>query len=120
MITKKIRVPIYNAYILLIISKNLVRDMAKYTDDVSSGDRALTIHFNSPLKYVVGFERQTICHQYISHEACHVTHRIMMDTGIDHTLIADEAEAYLIGYIVNKIYKIVKKRKLMCYENKND
>ena len=115
-IKKEIRVPIYNAKIIISITDDLPSSIVEYSDVSCENDVAMTLHFNTPLSYIMLFDVRKMSHMAISHEACHVTHRIMNDVGIEHTLLNDETEAYLQGYIINKIYKVVKTNKLMCYE----
>ena len=118
MIKEKIKVPIYNAGILLIIADDFGSAMGDYAEEDYEKYFAVTIP-TTPFNYIVGFEKEALCHMIVSHEACHLAHRIMNDAGLEHTLLNDEAEAYLQGYIVNEIYKVIKTNKLMCYEKQN-
>ncbi len=43
----------------------------------------------------------------ISHEAYHATHYLLRRVGIPYCLETEEAYAYLLGYIVGKINKII-------------
>lgn len=117
-IKKDIIVPIYNAKIIIVITDDLPSAAIEYCDDDCTYDDAITLHFDSPLNYVSCFRVDKLSHMIVSHEVCHIVHRIMNDVGIEHTLLTDEPEAYLVSYITNQIYKIIKTNHLMCYERK--
>ena len=119
MIRDEIKVPIYNGKIIVVFTDDLQSAMHEYSDEDCDHDIAITVHFDTPLNYVMGFGVENLCHMVVSHEVCHVTHKIMYDVGIEHTSSNDETEAYLHAYIVNEVYKIIKTNNLMCYGNED-
>jgi len=57
----------------------------------------MLIAFNTPF--------QMTTHGTIAHEALHATNRILYHVGVDPDHNNDEAQAYLLSYIVDEIYK---------------
>ena len=49
-----------------------------------------------------------IYHGTIAHESVHIAHFIMTYSGLVKSLNNDEAEAYLVGWITDQVYKFMK------------
>ena len=111
MIRKDLIIPIYDAEVTVAVTKKFedVVLEAGYKEDVA-GNTAITLHYpDNPLKYVVVFKKGCVSHGAIAHEACHLTQKLMNDVDIEHDYKNDEAEAYLIGFIVDGIHQIIYK-----------
>ena len=57
------------------------------------------------------YQNRKIFHGTIAHEAVHIAHFIMKDRGLIEGFDNDEAEAYLVDWIVDQTYKFIQKTK---------
>lgn len=53
-----------------------------------------------------------ITHGVIAHEVSHAVFHILDERGLSHTSESDEAYAYLVGWITNLVYRVLKENKL--------
>lgn len=100
---KEILVPIYNATVKFVFMDDITEEMAKHTDDVGDNEEAMTVWYESDHYYVVGIRKDKFKQTTITHECVHLSHRIMSIVGMGHSLLDDEAEAYLTGYLAGEI-----------------
>lgn len=73
------------------------KDWAAWTEDTFYKDNYLTVVFDAAC----------IDPETIAHEAIHIKNRVMEHAGWNHDLKNDEPEAYLTGFIVKEIHKVL-------------
>jgi len=104
----KFYVPIYRANVTLYLVDNLKVISDKYKTIDLSDYGAVTLenpkHFK---KYVVAFESAND-YGLIAHEVTHLKNYIFKAVGIKLDTDNDEAEAYLVGFLFDKIYDFLK------------
>ena len=106
---KDFHIPIYDAMVSVVVTKEFQEEVleAGYKEDVPETG-AITLHYpDSPMNYIVVFHRETTSHGHIAHEAFHLAGKIMQDIGFQYTREYDEPWAYLIGFIVDGLEKII-------------
>lgn len=108
MIKKKIKIPIYLDKLLIIQTDNFEKIQRKY--NLSSIVDYCAITFQLDKEIVVVFNSKVDA-SIVAHEALHVCSYIFKNTGADFDRDNDENLAYLLGYIVKKISKIIKIKK---------
>lgn len=112
----KIKIPIYHAYLAIIKTDSIKKVAEKYNvrcvnnpDDYSYD----AITFDQPDKkgftHYYYVQKKSVSCGVIAHEAKHLVNRIFRDRGIELSVINDESECYLLGWIVNKIIEYTKK-----------
>lgn len=108
------KIPIYECNVVVAFSDNFRKTGKKFKQKLRSeanDNSGLAFKMNQfCTEYMI-----LIRHKYkrdlgvISHEALHITNYILGDRGVKVTLYNDEAQTYLLGYIMNKINKILTK-----------
>jgi len=109
---KTLSIPIYDAEVTVVVTKNVTKVAieAGYSGDMV-GKVAMVLRYpDNPGEYVVIFHKEAISPGNIAHEALHLLHDIMENVGMGPELNDDEAQAYLIGFIVNGIHQIIYKK----------
>lgn len=105
-------IPIYGGKVLLV-----------YSDDFLKTGRELGIEFELDINSCLGLAQRMKGRQYLIlikesrrddpntlvHECLHITNFILKDKGVIIDTDNDEAQAYLLGYIVERIEKLKKK-----------
>ena len=112
MTDKTISIPIYDFFIRVLIADTLeefeeVVFDAGYEESVKT---AGAIVFNNPYhtkSFVVAFNKDDISVGNIAHEALHVTNRVLEDVGVVFRADEDEPHAYLLGFLVDCLHKII-------------
>jgi hypothetical protein len=106
MIKKKFKIPLYfhNLTIIQTDDFQAIEKMYKVTD--LSDDYAAVVFENSQsIVMVCDFK---VTPSIIAHEAVHIVNSVFLTTGMELDRINDEAQAYLTGWIVEKIHSVVK------------
>jgi len=103
--SKKIKIKLYLSTVEVVYSKNLNDIADKYNLIDLTGYNATT--FRHKGRYVVCFN--SFDASTITHEATHIKNFIFQDCGQGLDLVNDEAEAYLMGFLVKEISKTLKK-----------
>lgn len=100
--SKIVKIPIYNCQVTIIYDKDLSCISEKY------GTKPLTnygaIVLRNPWKfshYIVGFTHKQ--EGIIAHEVVHLVNYIFKDRGVELDVDNDEPQAYLTGWLYNKI-----------------
>ena len=110
MVKKEIVIPIYDFRIILILSDDFgydVKNEANYNED-TNGASAVTLTYPDHVNLLsIVFDRENISSGGVAHEALHATNKIMVSLGIKPDLNNDEAQCYLLGFIVDCIYNII-------------
>lgn len=109
MIKKKIKLPIYNQFtITILISEDLTQDVVNLTKEPSD------INYNGIFFYkkngtdvYIGFQKDKLKPSLIAHECLHATCYILDYVGIKLTEESEEAYTYLVGYLIDEVYKLI-------------
>lgn len=108
MIKKKIKIPIYNAYLTVILDKDLKYIEKTFNTPNLNNYGAVTLKDESTFKhYVVAFEN--LDYSLIAHEIVHIINYLFLDVGLELDRVNDEAQAYLTSWLYDEILKIIKK-----------
>jgi hypothetical protein len=113
---KKIKVPIYNTILTIVISKNLdgVSEKFNLKEDLSEYS-AITIDEKDGSVVVAFSDIYRI--KDIAHEVVHIKNYIFRNINQKLDVDNDEAEAYLTTWLFNYIYKFFKKNKMKKHIN---
>jgi hypothetical protein len=102
----KFKVPIYNVDIVFIVTKDILLEGRKHKleFDLDIND-SKGICFNSTIqkKIYIFIKEKHLKWSTITHECLHATNYILSSRGVEVTTENDEAQAYLLGYIVGKV-----------------
>lgn len=117
MIIYKKKIPIYFGELLVIFNDDFEEVTKKYRLDIEEPNNCggWSIQMSNGLgatRYMIILQKTTR-HSIISHEALHTVNRILFDRGIESDYSNDEAECYLIGYIIKEIYTFAKKNDII-------
>lgn len=102
----KINIPIYGTSVTIILIDNLKKIEKTYNLTDIEGTAAIT--FKRKYKYYIAFERAGP--ETIAHEVVHLVNFIFHDRGVNLDLINDEPQAYLTGWLFNKIFLTIYKK----------
>jgi len=112
-----IKVDIYNCKIFFVVTENLLKDALflykKYKivppEDVGElrDNEGLYLTFNISNHYLL-IDNKYLTHNTLAHEIHHVVNNITNDRDVDD----EEAEAWLCGFITEKIYLYLEKQKM--------
>ena len=114
---KAINVPLYRGKLVIIItdSTKQVKKCIPYFDDNYLYAHSYWTKYKKSQGYyiILNFKNtyRKIHHGTIAHEAVHTSHFIMKDRGLIEGFDNDEAEAYLVEWITDQVYKFIKKTK---------
>lgn len=117
---KELKVPIYNARLRLILTDDLSKLNERYNFNILPNDYdAVTFKHNVDstdlVFYVAAFEIGKFKNKFIAHEVVHLVNLIYLDHGIELDRVNDEPQAYLTGFLFEKIEKFIKSK-----DNKNE
>jgi hypothetical protein len=106
----KFYVPIYRANITVYLGEDLKYISDKYkTSNLSNYGAVTMVNPNNPFKnYIVGFS-SAYDNGLIAHEVVHLVNHIFLDVGMQLDRQNDEAQAYLTGFLFDKIEEFLKK-----------
>lgn len=101
----KIKIPIYGGLLKVIYVKDMSKVIKKYnlTDNCYNHDAFCFKH--KGIYYAIF---QTKKPSIVAHESVHIVNMIFEDSNIQLDLINDETQAYLTGWVFNKISKAIK------------
>lgn len=116
MIIKAIKVPLYPGKLVIIITgslKKAKKNISIFKDDYIYASSYFDVYKKDQGFYVLlNFNyHKKIYHGTIAHEAVHIAHFIMTHSGLIDSFDNDEPKAYLVGWITNQIYKVIKQTK---------
>lgn len=115
---KSLQVPIYRGKLIILISNSLEK-INKYLPDfdvteiyahatlgdyLSEHGYFIILNFNN--------KNRKITDGVITHEAFHISNYLLLDRGVKADFINDEAQAYLMEWITDQIYKFINKKGL--------
>lgn len=107
---KRIRVSLYNCHITVSINDTITegfKELNCSTDSNPEDFNAVTINFYNGSIAVLLTRKSTI--GTITHECSHVVNRIFDHIGYSLDMKNDEAHAYLLEWITQKVYDICNK-----------
>ena len=115
MIKHRVYIPIYGCYLTIIVAEEFEKAVALY--DTSESNYKATdavvitiIDKKTAIKENIYIQRPQITYGEIAHEAKHIVNRIFQDKSIELDRFNDEAECYLLSYIVDKIIENINKK----------
>jgi len=109
MIKETFIVPIYDCQVDVFVTKHVetVAEKVNYNEDCS-GSEGLTLSYPlNPGIYCVIFKKRTLNPGVVAHEAYHLTAKIMQTCDIKYDIDNIEPFAYLNGYLVQELHKII-------------
>lgn len=117
MIHKNVEVPLYHQHILIIISEDVEKEIEqinkKYPANIDRFEFSGYSEGNGKFHLIVLNKKYLTDESFtistIAHEAFHITSFIIKRVGIKPDVNNDEAQAYLLSWIVEQIYKLYKK-----------
>lgn len=106
---KKLKLPIYSQFnITIIIADDLTQEVVNITKEPSD------IKYNGVFFYkkngtdlYIGFEKDDLKPGLVAHECLHATCYILDFVQIPLTESSEEAYTYLVGYLVDEVYKLI-------------
>ena len=108
MVKKKIKIPIYLDKLLIVQTDDFESIQKKYKLEGIVDYCAVT--FQCDKKIVVVFNSK-VDSSIVAHEALHICSYIFKNVGADFDRDNDESLAYLLGYIVKEISKVIEIRR---------
>lgn len=104
--TKKIKIPIYHGTMILIQTDNWEK-LGKRLNLELSNDTDAFVYKDPKGRYVACF-RSNPSASIIAHEAVHVVNHVYNDSRMMLDPLNDEPQAYLTGWVVDKVCKFLK------------
>lgn len=98
---KRIKIPIYNAFLFIGVYDDFEELNKQYNTDATNTTDAVC--WSCVNGTAVFFNKNKLKPNVIVHECVHVVNRIFKEKGIDLDIDNDEAQAYLMDYIFEKI-----------------
>lgn len=111
MITKKIKIPIYFGKLIIIKAKDLTSLNKEFNTDIDNSFDAVTfkkLKKSGSIQYIVAFNHK-VHGSIISHEVCHLVNMIFKHNYISLDIDNDEPQAYLHGWLFDKIETFLNK-----------
>ena len=114
----KIKVPLYHQYLYVIISDDVEKEIDKIQKifninterfDFSGYSESIGGKFNAVVLNKKYLREDNFAIGTIAHESLHVTNFIMKRIGIHPDVNNDEAQAYLLSWVVEQVYKQFKR-----------
>jgi hypothetical protein len=108
MIKKKIRIPIFEAALTVILDKDLSYVQKTYNTSSLVEYGAITMRDPNAFKhYIIAFESKD--NGLIAHEVVHAINYLFLDVGVELDRENDETQAYLTGWMFDQVYKVLNK-----------
>lgn len=107
----RIDIPIYFGYLIIVFDNDFKEVISKLKIETRGRDNlhefgAFTTSQRNKkgiTQYFLIFKKSPN-HSEIAHEALHLTNWIMLDRGLVSDWVNDEAQAYLLGWVVAQVY----------------
>lgn len=114
---KSVRVPLYGGRLVMLFSncsekiKKTIPDWNKETEEIYGHAWYINYMERQGFTVILNFhsERAKITHATIAHEALHLAYYIAEERGIELDFKNPEPMNYLVGWIVDEIYKFIDK-----------
>ena len=106
MITKKnINIHIFRLKLRIVVVDD-IEEALEIDSNISTGADSLVIdHNNGTATIVIASNDMSV----IAHECLHVKNAVWNRIGYSPNLVNDEVDAYLLGYIMEEVLKVVEK-----------
>lgn len=110
-------IPIYNGKLVIIVTTNIKKVAEQYNvvSKTTSNNDFDIITFVCPTKKGITryfyVQKADVSYGAIAHDAKHIVNEIFKDRGQELDLYNDEAECYLLGWVVNQIHININKKK---------
>lgn len=109
---KTIKIPIYCAKLTMILDKDLLSVQKKYKTTSLEDFGAVTLKDKLDYRhYIVAFTDAKHLSN-IAHEIVHIKNHIYLDCAMQLDQYNDEPEAYLTGWLFDKIYDFLNGNKI--------
>lgn len=105
---RKIDIPIYGGKLTLILDKDLSYVEKKYKTKSLKDFGAVTMSLGNR-HYLAAFTDKKHLSN-IAHEIVHIKNHVYLDCAMELDVYNDEPEAYLTGWLFEKIYNFLKKK----------
>ena len=105
----KVKIPLYCGDLIIIQTNNFKKIETKYNLHLIIGYEAIVFkdHKNGYTRYVMVFNK-TPTPSVIAHEALHVVCKVFYDRNMELDNLNDEAQCFLLEWVVNKCHKFLK------------
>jgi hypothetical protein len=114
-------IPLYRGYFIILFTSEQNYDLSRNYDVIADNKicefaqyhrvnhmrrQGFLVSFNTdhPASY--------INHGTIAHEVFHAAHGVLLSRGLELTDASDEAYAYLIDWMTDKVYELIKKHNI--------
>ena len=108
-IKHKVQIPLYRSHLIIICADDIEEVAKKYKVEGVSRDLYDAYVFRYKGNYVY-VQEPSVTYGVIAHEAKHIVNYLFADTGVKLDVENDEAECYLLGWLVDKIYEMINKK----------
>lgn len=114
---RNVFIPLYYGKLQIVVAKDLRKAMNKVGEPIPQDwipenyDGFVTWGTKDNHHYYTVFILPTVSHSTVAHEALHITNRILQDINHTPTFLADEPQAYLLGWVVKQIHLVLNKKK---------
>lgn len=108
--SKRVEIPIYFGSLVMYKSNKWKKIEKKYNLDSTQGFLAFAFSVqqkNRASQYVVCLPKKCDA-SVLAHEALHITNLILKERGVYVSLEEDEAQAYLLGWVIKELNKFLK------------
>lgn len=110
---RDLHIPIYDCTATVVVTNSFKKAAIKagYDGNVGGMYAAVFRYPDRPREYTVVFHKKATSPGNIAHEALHLLHDIMEHVGMGANLNDDEAQCYLLGFIVDGLHQIIFNKK---------
>lgn len=104
-----INIPIYDYRLHVIVTSDIEEVNKKYNLNYSNFKGLCLRHTKRRLLSIIFNNKKGINFGTIAHEIVHVKNYIFYECGYNNDVSNDEAEAYFVGWLTNKVVTTLKK-----------
>lgn len=107
MTKSKFFIPVYNAWVYLVVSENPAKDMSglgHIFDGVDDDDYTACV-YSSNMVFAIVFRPKYLAMSIVAHESVHLARAILSAHGIRPHKRTEEIECILVQYIVDQLVK---------------
>lgn len=111
------QIPLYRGYLVVVISNDIAKTKELFPKEIFDNNTVYAHCVYGNYKGQQGFyivinpfsKYRSIFHGTIAHEALHACSFLLRQRGIEIDASNDEPQAYLIEWITDKVYEVLKK-----------
>lgn len=109
---KHFNIPIFNQAVYVSKQKNFDKVILEFekilgVDEILDAEGSAAFHINHGSVHCIWFDMSLVTNGIVSHEAVHCVRAMFRHIGCEE-VIDEELEAYILNYIVDEIWKILK------------